>query len=509
MRLCVVVPTEEYLKQAGVRIRYRRIATFLEAAGHHLTLLPVGEFRTIDHDVYLFSKCFDASALVIAQMAASHGSMVGIDLFDDYFSQKDDSRFQRLRGWLTAALTQADFVLCSTPVMRRVAEQYAPAVPTFVMNDPYERYDIRSLRQQLIRKHTTLWAQGVLNVAWYGMGDNPHFSVGLSDLVAFSGELDALQGKGFDVRLKVLTNARAMTGDGLAALSALPLPYDVYEWSEAEENKLLAWSHIVFLPVSAQNFSVAKSLNRAITALCAGNQVLSAGFPLYGPFKDFIYRDASLLVEDLRAECPRVRAETLRPLDNVIRAHADPASEAQRLMAFLQGIARGRARAGEASTRRPSGAMIHGIESSGAAHKLLRRSHGLSVGSPFSNLKLNFDVRFVWNERRTGLDLLVCEKVCGLLPPELAERAAPAGKIIDFEYRKLEQETLPELACEGGLLADCESPAAKLAVYPHVMKTIFRIMKDVFPDVSCTLSESWRMPWPIPRDLLCQARGAL
>lgn len=510
MKICVVVPNEDYLKQAGARIRYRRIAAFLEATGHRLTLLPVGEFKTIDHDVYLFSKCFDASALVIAQMAASNGRMVGVDLFDDYFSQKDDSRFQRLRGWLMGAFANADFVLCSTPVMRRVAEQYAPTVPAFVMNDPYERHDIRSLRQQVTRKHATLWAKGVLNVAWYGMGDNPYFPVGLSDLVAFSGDLDTLEGRGFDVRLRVLTNARAMTGDGLAALSALTLPYDIREWSEAEESRLLAWSHVVFLPVSAQNFSIAKSLNRAITALCAGNQVLSAGFPLYKPFDDFIYRDGTLLVDDLYAERPRVRAETLRPLDKVLQAHADPAGEARGLIGFLEGIARSKARGGAApASARPWGALVHGAESSGTAHKFAKRLHGLSVGSPLNDLKLNFDIRFIWNERRTGLDLLVWENICGLLAPSLAEKTVPAGKIIDFEYRKLDQEILPTLACQGGYLAGCESPAAKLAAYPHVMSTVLRVMKEVFPNIPCTLSETWRMPWPIPSDHIHQPRGDL
>lgn len=510
MKICVVVPSEDYLKRAGVRIRYRRIATFLQVAGHRLTLLPVGEFKKIDHDVYLFSKCFDANALVIAQMAASHGRIVGVDLFDDYFSQKDDSRFQRLRGWLTGALTNADFVLCSTPVMRRVAEQYAPTVPAFVMNDPYEPYDIESLRRQLTRKHAGLWAKSMLNVAWYGMGDNPHFPVGLSDLVAFSDELDAMQGRGFDVRLTVLTNARAMTGDGLAALSALPLPYEVREWSEAEERRLLAWSHVVFLPVSAQNFSVAKSLNRAITALCAGNQVLSAGFPLYKPFDDFIYRDATLLIDDLNAERPRVRAETLRPLDKILRAHADPAGEARGLIGFLEGIARCKADGAAAtavSRSRPWGALVHGFESSGAVHKLVKRLRGLSVGSPMNNLKLNFDIRFVWNERRTGLDLLLWENICGLLPPSLAEKTVPGGKVIDFEYRKLDQEALPELACDGGYLADCESPAAKLAAYPHVMSAVLRVMKDLFPDIPCTVSENWRVPWSIPSDHVHRPRG--
>jgi len=38
MKLCVVVPSADYLKQAGVRIRYERIAPALEELGHSLSL---------------------------------------------------------------------------------------------------------------------------------------------------------------------------------------------------------------------------------------------------------------------------------------------------------------------------------------------------------------------------------------------------------------------------------------------------------------------------------------
>lgn len=498
MKICVIVPSENYLGQAGARIRYTRMTAALAEAGHSLTLLPIEKFKKIDHDVYLLSKCFDANALVVAQMVAARGKIVGVDLFDDYFSDQKDSRFQRLRGWLIGCLERADFVLCSTPVMRRVAEQYAPNLPVHVMNDPFGRYDVRTLRQNLARKHATLWANGVLNVAWYGMGDNPYFPVGLADLAAFSGDLAAMQGRGFVVRLNILTNSRAMTGDALAALSTIPVPYELHEWNEAEEQKLLTRTHVVFLPVSAQNFSVAKSLNRAVTALCSGSQVLSAGFPLYKPFSDFIYRDAAQIVSDLKASRPRVRAETLKSLDLVLRAHADPAVEARGLASFLETIIHGKtAQSAFSQNERPSTAVIHGVESSASAHKFAKRMAALSIASPLTSLKLNFDLRFDWNEQRTGLDLLVSEDACKLLAPQAAAKAVPYGKVIDFEFRKIGQEAVPSLMCEGRELADCGSPAGKLAAYSSVMSTILHVMEELFPDIPCVFSENWRLPWPI------------
>jgi hypothetical protein len=501
MKICVVVPNENYLKQAGVRIRYKRIMAHLEEMGHQLELLPVEEFKQVDHDVYLFSKCFDASALIVAQMALSRGKIVGVDLFDDYFSQWQDSRLQKFRGWLVSFLSGAHFVLCSTPNMQRVAEKYAPHLPVHVMDDPYDQYSIKHLHRKLTRKTTDLWSRRVLNVAWYGIGDNSYYPVGLSDLAAFSAELVALQGKGFDVRLHILTNSRAMTGDALAALSNIPVTYELHEWSESQEQALLAQTQVVFLPVSAQKFSIAKSLNRAVTALCSGNQILSAGFPLYKAFDEYIYRNGEDLLEDLNTNRPRLRSETIKRLDSLLRSYADPMVKARNVVDFLSSVV---SHAGKLDAHtapgRPLAALVHGVESSGTVHKFAKKLASLSVGSPLTSLRVNFDIRFEWNHHHTGLDLLVSDRVSKLLSHSTAALSVPYGKILDTEYRKIGTEALPSLTCMGGHLAACGSPTGKLAAYSVVMSTVVRVMNEVLPDVPCISSENWRLPWPISVD---------
>jgi hypothetical protein len=507
MKICVVVPNEQYLSQAGPRIRYSRIQASLQQGGHSLTLLPAEKCKQINHDVYVLSKCFDPQSLVLAQIAAAKGKVVGIDLFDDYFSEAQDSRFQRLRGWLKYCLQYADFVMCSTPVMRRVAQQYARDLPAYVMNDPFEGYDLKILRRNLARKSSSLWANGVLNVAWYGMGDNPYFPVGLADLAAFSDQLANMQGKGFDIRLQILTNSRAMTGDSLAALSAIPIPYELHEWNEAKERELLEQTHVVFLPVSAQNFSIAKSLNRAVTALISGNQILSAGFPLYKPFSSFLYLDAGEIVRDLRADRPKIRAQTLKTLDLLLHAHADPTVEARGLASLFETILYNKSmETARFKSRRPRAAVIHGVESTSAAHKFAKQVDVLSISSPLSSLNLNFDIRFDWNETRTGLDLLVSETAYEMLSADVAAKALPHGKILDFEFRRLTQEDFPLLTCSGGALADFGFAIGKLVAYSSVISTIQNVMNELFPEISCVVSESWRLPW---QDLSENARVPL
>jgi hypothetical protein len=103
MKICVIAPKEGYLAQAGVRIRYQRIAGRLETAGHELQIRIIDDLQSVeafDCDIYLFSKCHDARSQIVARELCRIGKVIGVDLFDDYFSQSRDSRFVRQREWL-------------------------------------------------------------------------------------------------------------------------------------------------------------------------------------------------------------------------------------------------------------------------------------------------------------------------------------------------------------------------------------------------------------------------
>ncbi|TDW25971.1 hypothetical protein EV128_116144 [Rhizobium azibense] len=494
MRICVVVPTQKYLKNAGARIRYQRIKDPLQTIGHEFEVLPIDDIDKLDHDIYLFSKCYDAKALLIARMASQSGKIVGVDLFDDYFSQTDDSRTQRFRTWLREFLRDADFILCSTPVLRDVARQYTPELPIHVMGDPFDSYDADTLRRLLNHKHSDLWATQVIKVAWYGRGDNALYPVGLADLSAFAPQLADLQNSGFEVRLEILTNTQAMTGDALAALRSIPVPYALQEWSETAEQTLLSHCQVVFLPVSAQRFSISKSLNRCVTALYKGCQILSAGYPLYRAFDEVIYRDASKLAEDLRDKRPRLRLETLTSLERLLHIHADPVAGALGLASFLSSIVSSKIQpAGSAKKARPSAVFLHGLESTPLAHKFVRRHKGLSICSPFSDMKLNFDIRFQWNAQRTGLDLLFSEHAQKLLPRDLVAKSVLHGKINDLHFRKIDQRDLPLLACDAASLGDSTPPIGKYASYAPVIATINRAVYKLFPETVCIISENSRM----------------
>ena len=283
MRLSILVPSEEYRSYAGARIRYHRLAYELARHGIVLTTENIGQFdpSTTDSDAVLISKCHDAQSLVAAAALSNRGKLVGVDLFDDYFSQNTDSRLVAYRNWLTQLLEICDFALCSTKEMAAVIQAFRSGLATHVMNDPAPAHDADCVSALLEKKLHDARSERHIKITWFGIGDNPFFPVGLADLSFHGVLLKELVRSGMDVELTILTNRRALTVDGLSLVRELPIKSRVVEWNEPAEREALAQALMTFLPVNAQPFSIAKSLNRAFTELSSGSQVLSVGYHLY------------------------------------------------------------------------------------------------------------------------------------------------------------------------------------------------------------------------------------
>jgi hypothetical protein len=225
MKLSVLVPSIQYKSFAGARIRYGRLAPTLAQHGVELKLEDVGRFdpNTTSADAVLISKCHDARSLLVAAGLRDRGKRVGVDLFDDYFSQRSDSRLARYRSWLAQVVDMCDFAICSTPTIAEVLLAYRNGLPTHILNDPAPTDGDDRLARLLTKKIAEARDRERICVAWFGVGDNPYFSVGLSDLAAHGEVLRQLQRSGMAVELTVVSNARALTADGLSVISQLPI----------------------------------------------------------------------------------------------------------------------------------------------------------------------------------------------------------------------------------------------------------------------------------------------
>lgn len=488
MKLIVLIPSLEYLGNAGARIRYARIYEDFAALGGAIEFMQIDEFEAgrIDCDAILISKCHDARAIVSAIRAAEHGVQVGVDLFDDYFSQRDDSRMARYRNWLAQLAPQLTFALCSTDAMARVVRTYRADLPVHVMNDPALPIDRARLTQVLHDKRCSFLDRQTLEVCWFGMGRNPHFPVGVHDLAAFGGVLDEIVRRGVTPRVTVLTNAHALRAEDLAAIQRLQVPVSIEVWSEHREIEVLESAHAAFIPVNAQSFSAAKSLNRAWTALAAGCQVISAGYPLYGALDRVIYRNVGALLEDYCNDEARLRPDSLDQLIELYVQFGSAAEEASKLFEFLTELP---------EISRPLRTrllgLVHGAATSGAAHKFGQRHGALAIRSPFCPAELGYDITF-WAEcPGTPLHVLLGERAYSLARNLGFHALAPAGQI----------DGRPVWSLQGSPAAEESLPnwstvpiAAQLAVYSAVTHEMQSRLELLFGSIDLVLSEN--SGWP-------------
>lgn len=457
MKLTVLVPSDDYRSSAGARIRYGGLAQGLAAAKIALSLESIGSFdpSTADCDALLISKCHDARSIIAAAIMSRRGKLVGVDLFDDYFSQTTDSRLTRYREWLAELLEECDFCLCSTEAMASAVRRYQSDLSIHVVNDPARDHSALEVCRMADTKSKVAQRENMIRTTWFGVGDNPYFQVGLTDLYAHSGALIELTRGGMAVELTILTNRRALRPEGLELISRLPIPCNVREWSEEVEREVLEESLVAFLPVGAQAFSAAKSLNRAWTALSYGCQALSVGHPLYAALEPFIYRDPGALLADLSRGALRLSTQNLAIFQEKRTAVGSAETEALRLAHFLRSLVPA------SRSDSPRICVVHGLSTRGEVHNLAQSVGALSVASPYCSAKLSFDVLF------SGL------------PPEMKMINA-SGKSVDPPPRSVAGPPVPV--------------SYQLATYANSMDEIRRQLDRTFGPVRMIVSETSRVP---------------
>ncbi|MEP4099875.1 hypothetical protein [Paraglaciecola sp.] len=505
MNICIVIPTFKYLQQAGARIRYSRMREELDILDLLVDFREVSELnhlKAFEHDIYIFSKCYDARSIVLSHYLKQHNKIVGVDLFDDYFSQSKDSRFSSLRYWLHSLVSQCDFGMCSTQNMKSVAEEYLVTQPIHVMNDPYGQFSTEFLAKSLDTKLEVLQNTKRLEILWFGMGDNPNFDVGIKDLVGYSGWLNDIKGKGLDVSLRILTNRRALTIDNFALLRKLPIEFVIEEWSEEAEQRLLAAAFMCFLPVNSQSFSAVKSLNRAISCLSHGVQVLSPGLDLYKRLEGFIYRTSLEINKDIELGKPKLRSDSLDDLRGLMNQYASPKVEAKLLAGFLSEIyehASNRFTELTEFNAAPTHVLLHGLNTSSDAHKFIQRLKGLSVSTPFCAVKLNFDICIYIDKKSHQLNVAVNTKTLRLLQIDSEYLLKKEELFPSRSYRLIEPvffASIDSNILHKQFLFDvAEQPFSALSEYSEVMSGCIKIVKKLLPFASISVSENSKLPW--------------
>lgn len=491
MKISVLVPSERYLETAGVRIRYKRISAPLAKLGWTLDIRPIDDVPGLsgeDSRIYLFSKCQDARALVLAASARRAGIIVGVDLFDDYFSQENDARFATQRLWLQSMAQQASFFLCSTPRMLDVGNIYFAAGSGHVLVDPHEEFDVPRLKQELAKKISKARRERRIPILWFGMSDNPNFPVGLHDLTSFAELLRLFRDNSYKASLTIVTNKKGIDGRVLERLRRIPIPFDLIQWTKQREEQALSRCLVSFLPVNFQQFSAAKSLNRGISALVGGTQLLTVGYPLYETLRDFVYNDVASLITDLENSNLKLSSESMSKFSKWISHLAGPQREAAKLVKFLK--TKVKFTTGESSSGQEM-AVLHGAKSAASINSFAQRFHWLSLGSPLlpGGMKCDAHLGFFGSDP----NLRFCVSQAGLekLPEELRVAALPAdetlgkGPLWEVPLASLQSEfpleSIRRLAARGA--------CAGAGIDAEVMKITRSFFTAVFRNVCIVESE--------------------
>jgi hypothetical protein len=483
MRFTVIVANSNHLNSAGVRIRYERIREPLKALGYTLDFKIPEEIKpeeSTQNDFYLFCKCVDIRSIRLADALGSSPCKTGIDLFDDYFSQINDSRIVHMRRWFSDILERIDFITCATPTMATRLRDMGVTHPIHVINDPFDNWDPAAVTGQISENLTKVHQDKKLRVGWFGIGDNGFFPVGLDDLTAFSDKLSKLRRTGLDVDLQILTNVRALTPDMLARLSRLPVPHTITEWTIERESALLKDCFLAFIPVNAQPFSSVKSLNRAITALTQGAQVLTAGYPLYRPLNDYIYTSPHELLADLHASDMRFSSKTIATFDSALKDFADPARESEALAGFLSSLPTAQPMA----KSRKADAVLHGFNSPKFIHKYANLHAQYSIASPYMALwkKMDFGVT---REQETGAPVLyVSKSVISKLSQTVQDSLE---SVVTEDGNTINALRLPK---RFNYVDAPQKSARRLAHYGAIMRDYADILQEILPDLSFYLSEA-------------------
>ena len=335
-----IVPSASWMATAGVRIRYQRLKPYFASHNIHIRVIPLENIETSflkKSDLVIISKIFSIDSIKIISACQSLGIQVGLDLFDDYFSDFALGIFSSQYDWLKFASRMCDFAICSTDRMKDIASQFFNADVVHKISDTKDpSLSINKTEKLLLTKDKSRIRSGILKIAWFGIGDNPYFDVGITDLYTHSNSLFQLSRSIQSFSFTILTNERALTADNLCKISHLPVDATVKIWTEDAENELLRQSDVVLMPVSHQNFSIAKSPNRCLTALSFGCQVLSNGYNLYKDFSDLIYDNTHTLLNDYKKSDLKFNVNSLEKFDSICHKYYNCDIEVDKFIDFLK-----------------------------------------------------------------------------------------------------------------------------------------------------------------------------
>lgn len=155
--------------------------------------------------------------------------------------------------------------------------------------------------------------RNVRRLLWFGNHGAPHANYGMLDLLKLRELLEKI-GQEFNIELVVVSNNQEKYE---SYIKPFRLKTYYVEWSASRVESLLQDATAVLVPNSLDAFSICKSANRTVHALCRGVPVIATMTPALEPLRECIVTDddiegiKSYLHSDARRKADVKRAQSL------------------------------------------------------------------------------------------------------------------------------------------------------------------------------------------------------
>jgi hypothetical protein len=184
-------------------------------------------------------------------------------------------------------------------------------------------------------------------------------------------------------------------------------------------------------------------------------------------------------------------------LSALLQQYASPQQEAKALCSFLGEITA--KRHVELERKGQSGkihCVLHGLNSTGDAHKFIQRLNGLSISTPFCTAKLNFDIRIFIDKHTSQLNVAISTRTIALLSIDNEHLLDTEEPFASRFYRRVALTFFAEdeIAIFNKKFAFdvTQQPFLVLSEYPGIMSGCIQIINKLLPSIS--LSENSKLP---------------
>ena len=414
-------------KNAGYTIRTKPITESLHNYDFSVNIIELSDFTAnyttlkSSYEIVVFSKLFNDLALLLASDLKKAGKILILDLFDNYLAYSPSCLGRGLQRRMATLVSLADGVIASTENMKQIVQKlgYQNVVQ---ISDPIQP----NLNGD---KFLNKWysSSPELIFTWFGISGNPHYKAGLMDLIEsvrrianLFRQLEPI----YQCRLVICTNNNTNIVKVLEVMRSHSISTSFQLWEPDTFEILMSQTHCVLIPTNNTPFVMAKTHNRASTAIMSGCLVLVDDHPEYNQLVPHVYQNWSDFTSDLLTLNREQIVKKVSKAQDFLMSIYSPETITRKLATFLnkQLMENPENKDKNAVKNHLSPMFIVGKNSSGPEIKLARKAGYLCVGSKLLNPNLSYDIQFEIMQDSDLLELILNEKAIKKFLPNISSQ---------------------------------------------------------------------------------------